>query len=486
MIPGTRFRQNLSIEARASIAPLRTLASWAAPVFAAIVAVLAGFAVAHEQLEVALLASATLAGLAIFQYLGLPTWCSVLLVTTVAARGISSAIGLPAVADFLHYPVALGFILAAVDRSPRPASRAPGRWLAGLLFVTLLSAIAHPDDPMRTALFLLITGEPLAVLWAMSRWGADRSTMRTMGIVAVLLAVIQLPIGVYQGLTYGWSDPVQGTLAGHGAGHHVLGGLFALGSFVILAAVISGRLSPIVGALGGAVCFGMMIATGSIAITIIAAIAAFAGALFAPASRVQRFRRRRFTTVVVAATLGASGVAFAVLIVPNLLERAESLAFGREPPELELVRERAESDPMTLWLGSGPGTSSSRASLLLIDPEPGSPLQALGLEPTDFGLEIYSTTTSEYGGSVEAAASSALGVIGDLGLLGFVGLIALFVALWRQAGRSSNWLAPAARSAIVMIAAIIFVDNWLEYPEFSVPLAILFGLVVSDAPDGVA
>ena len=79
------------------------------------------------------------------------------------------------------------------------------------------------------------------------------------------------------------------------------------------------------------------------------------------------------------------------------------------------------SDPLTLVLGSGPGTTASRASLLLIGPPQGSPLTFLGLEPTELGMALFvASSNPAYGGSVESAASSALGIIGDLGLVGLV------------------------------------------------------------------
>ena len=66
-----------------------------------------------------------LASLALFRYLRLPAWCSLLLLTAVAARGLRDLLGLPEVVDFLHYPVVLLFALAAADRPPRAASQCP-------------------------------------------------------------------------------------------------------------------------------------------------------------------------------------------------------------------------------------------------------------------------------------------------------------------------------------------------------------------------
>jgi hypothetical protein len=407
-----------------------------------------------------------------------------LLVTAIAARGVRDLLGLPEIVDFLHYPIVLLFALAAADRPPRAPSRAPGRWLGIFFLVVLLSAVAHPDVPMRTALFLIIAGEPLVVIWAIARWGADERTVRAVGIVAVMLALIQIPIGVYQGLAYGWSDAVQGTLQGHGAGSHVLGGLFALALFVVIAAILARRLNPVLGGAYAALCFGMMLATGSMSVLVIATFAAVLEPLTAP-SRPHLGARRgsRLTAVFLVLVVGVSVLVLVGALFPGFYGRVVSLATSNDQPGLEIVSDRATSDPLALLFGSGPGTSASRASLLLVGAKPGSPLEFIGLEPTELGVELrFATSTEGYGGSVESAASSALAVAGDLGLLGLAALGMLFIVMWRRAGKSTSWLAPAGRAALIMVAPLSLIDNWLEYPEFTIPFAILIGLVLSDVP----
>ena len=450
---------------------------------AAALAVLVGVATTGGREQVAILFVGALLALAVFRYLDLPAWCSLVLLTAIAARGLGALLGLPEVVDFLHYPIIVLFALAAADRPPRDASRVPRRWLVIFFLVVLLSAIAHPNDPMRTALFILIAGEPLVVIWAIARWGTGPRTLRAVGVVALLLAAIQIPIGVYQGLTYGWSDPVQGTLSGHGAGTHVLGALFALGSFILIAAILGRRLSPIVGGVGIAVCFGVLLATDSMAVLVVAAIVCGLEAIIGPSRSVRIRGSRRLGTILIALLLGASALALVAVWVPGFYERAARLATSREPAGLAIISELASTDPSVALLGSGPGTSASRASLLLVEPQEGSPLEFIGVEPTDLGLALLAATSDEtQGGSVESAASSALGVVGDLGLVGLIALAMLFLALWRRAGKSRSWLAPAARSGILMVAALSLVDNWLEYPEFALPFAILLGFVISDVP----
>src|SRR3990172_6072263 len=174
-------RGEASPEARAAASKRNEVVSFAILTGAVASALVAGKTTAEGQLQVGLLVVAAVAGLATFRYLGLPAWCSLLLVTSVAARGLGLTLGLPSIADFLHYPVALGLALAALDRPPRSASRGPGRWLTGFLLVVLISSLAHPLNPMRPALFLLIAGEPLVIIWAISRWGTDARTLRIVG-----------------------------------------------------------------------------------------------------------------------------------------------------------------------------------------------------------------------------------------------------------------------------------------------------------------
>jgi hypothetical protein len=478
-----RQTNQLTLEAQVADRPWRASMAVLIMATACVLAIVAGKAAAEGHTQIAILSIGGLASLAVFRYLRLPAWCSLLLLTAVAARGARYALGLPEVVDFLHYPVVLLFALAAADRPPRAGSRAPGRWLLFFFLVVLLSAVAHPDVPTRSVLFLLIAGESLVVIWAITRWGVDESAQHTVGLVAVVLAAIQIPISVYQGLVYGWSDPVQGTLVGHGAGQHVLGALFALALFIVIAAVLARRLSLVIGLLVAALCLGMMLATGSMSVLVIASFAAVLEPVIAPSGpHISMGFSRRVGTVALVGLVGVSGLVLVGALYRGLYERAVSLATSTDQPGLEIVWDRAMSDPLALLLGSGPGTSASRASLLLVDAKPGSPLDFIGLEPTDLGVELrFATTSEEYGGSVESAASSALGVAGDLGLVGLAALVMLFIGIWKRAGRSTSWLAPAGRAALLMVAPLSLLDNWLEYPEFAIPFAILIGFVLSDA-----
>lgn len=448
----------------------------------------AAAAITTDHLDIGLMLGGAAFGLSVIysKRLTLSGWCALMLLATVVARAPRTLLGLPAILEYSHYPVALAFAYAAAARpKPLKARKKSGKWLAVLLILTLASALANASHPMRAIFFIVIVGEPLLVIWSIERWGADELSERRLGMFFVLLMAIQVPIGLWQGLTIGWNDPVQGTLMGHGAGAHVLGGLFALTAIVAAAGVQSHRIPPLFALAGGAVALGMIGAAGAMAVLVLAGISlAIIPLTGTPRSVSTRSPRMRISAVLVA-ILGTFGALyFAQLLLPDITDRATKLISFGAFPETDILEERLRGDPARLVFGSGPGTSGSRASLLLTAPEfeQGSPLAALQLPPTEIGLELRKKddiARQRYGGSAETSASTALGIIGDLGLAGFISVIALFVGIWRRAGRIGSWLAPAIRASICLISLLIFLDNWLEYPEFSIPLAMMIAFGIS-------
>jgi hypothetical protein len=451
--------------------------------------VLAGGIAAQGRVEIAMAIAGGVFGVATLRSFSVVTWCLMLLITTVAMRGVVTALGLPQAFDFLHYPVAAGFGIAALLQPCRPASRRPAAWLLGLLALSALSMLANGSHPLRMAVFIVIVGEPLLVVWALSRFGIGDRDRRRIGMIAVVLAAVQLPIALVQIAGANFGDPVQGTLAGHGAGAHVLGALFAL-ALLIATAAMSARVVAVRTALvAGGVALAMMLATGSMAITVLTALVAPFVPLFvargAPGPAGRSGARGALLAAVAGIILAVAALSLAEAMVPSIYQRADRLITEEEFPEIQMLAERS-NDPGMLLFGSGPGTSASRASILLISAEEqGSPLAALGLEPTEDARRIAATTRAAGGGTAESAGSSALAIIGDLGVLGFVGLAVLFLRIWITAGSSPDPLAPAVRGALVLVAALIFVDSWLEYPEFAVPLAILVGIVLGTRSDDV-
>jgi hypothetical protein len=443
--------------------------------------------IGQDNLLLALLPAMLIVGLVLFADLTLAGWCGLLLLLTVGSRGIVAVLGLPDVFNFIHYPAALAFAVAAAHRPPREQPRLPaGRWMAALILLTTLSSIANWTNPLRGLMFVLIAGEPIIVMWAMQRWGVDEATEARVGGIAFAGLLIQIPLGLWQGNGGGWHDSVQGTLVGHGAGAHVFGGLFALGLFIWLAGVVDGRHSWLSASVVGGVAFGMMSAAGALQVIFLAAAALPAIVLIRPPERagigeedlVGARRGSRTAIALVLVVLVLTAPSWADLVTPGSSSRATRLADPSEFEGVALARERAASNPVQFLLGSGPGTAASRAALLLTPryAKPGSFYNELPIEPTALALE-YSTETKTTGpgGSAESAQSTMLGVIGDLGIVGFVGLIFMLFGVYRASKREGSWLAPAVAAALIMAFGLSFIDNWLEYPEFSIPLATLIG-----------
>jgi len=447
-----------------------------------IAAVAMGLAIGVGQGAGAFLIIALLAAV-LAPVLSLTSWCVLLLVTSIAGRGLVALFDLPALASFLHYPVAAGFAVCVARRPATPASQRIGRWLIGFVTLLTLSMLANGSHPLRAMIFLIISGEPLLVLWAVVRWGPDAGTERRVGLAALALLAIQVPLGLRQGMTLGWTDPVQGTLVGNGAGAHLLGGLFALGLLVAIGASLDRRIPWPISLAVAVVAVGMMIASGANQVLIAVAAALVTLPLTAWSALRGRIGRRLLLGGAVLAILLA---ATALVLMQrtshsgDILARAEGLYRPDQLPEVRLVQERLSRQPLQLVLGSGPGTSASRASILLTPQmlKESSPLAAFRLPPTEDALRIVSRVRVSGGGSAEAIASGTLGVLGDLGLLGLAGLALIVAGLWRQARRSGGWLAVSARGALVMTTILLAVDNWLEYPEYAVPLALLLAFAL--------
>jgi hypothetical protein len=420
--------------------------------------------------------------------LTLTQWCILLLVTSVAGRGLVALLGLPTLVGFLHYPVTVAFAAYATHRPGTPVSRRIGRWLTGLLALLILSMLANGSHPLRAALYLAISGEPLLVLWAVVRWGPHIHVERKVGLGALALLALQIPLGVWQGMKFGWMDPVQGTVVGSGAGAHILGGLFALGLLVVVGAAMDGRVPWPVSLAAGTVAVGMMIAAGANQVVIAVAMAISVLPLIAWSPSHSRSRRR---LLLGGAVLSVVLALTALMIMQranesDIIGRAEGLSRPDQLPETRLTLERFSKHPLQLVFGDGPGTTASRASILLT-PEmlrQSSPLAALRLSPTEEAVRIVSQVRAHYGGSAESVASGTFGIVGDLGLLGLVGLALILAGVWREAGRSRNQLARAARGALLMSAILSFIDNWLEYPEYAVPLALLLAFALQERLPG--
>jgi hypothetical protein len=413
-------------------------------------------------------------------------WAIAIVAIAVAGRAVVVLLGLPPLLAFAHYPASFAFLAAATvhqAQAGRPVFVPALRWLGTLCVLAVLGFVIAPTEPARTLVFLAIFGEPLAIIAALQMSPHSDGDARRVVVTLGPLVALQIPIGLWQGLTKGWGDPVVGTFLGHGAGAHVLGALFALTAFIALAAAKARKIPWLLASAVTVVAFGMMAAADAKQVTFAAATAlAVGGVLDRQAGSTKRRGWRVGAVVVAIGALVAMG-----RFAPGTNQRAVGLL---KPKQLQLVDEaqhRMRSGTLTFVFGSGPGAGASRASILLTSQEmkDSSPLSLLGLGPTPAAIDYVSRTLAPtLGGSAEAFTSSAMSLLVDLGIVGVAAWLVLFFVVWRRLGRSPSWLAGAARLAVVMTGLLASISVWLEYPEFTVPLAVLIGLALPAASTG--
>jgi hypothetical protein len=453
---------------------------------------IAGAAIAVGHLEVAVLLAAAVVGWALYDKVSLRGWVALTLLTSVAIRLPISLLHLPDPLKFLHFPVVVAFAVAAATRPPQDQARPAAHWLLGLVALTGLSMVANLTNPLRALLFMTLLGEPLLVVWAVLRWGADAESQRRVGVLWAALVLVQLPLDLWQFATLGLGDPIAGTLMGSSVGAHQMSSLFALSLLIVVAAILGGKASRAAGLIAGMLVITVLIAADAKQVLISLAVALVAISLVFGRRRSGgsgRSGRSPLSLAMVMAILVASLSMVALgAVYPGIFVRMAALADPSQLPETKLLTDRARSNRLELVFGSGPGTSASRASLLLVDisrlPKD-SPRRLIDLPPTPLGVELAGQSRNgRYGGSAESSAHSILGILGDLGLVGVFALWLLFVLIWKQVRRQGSWLAPAACGALIMTSILIFIDGWLEFPEYALPLAFLLGFALSRTEHG--
>jgi hypothetical protein len=409
--------------------------------------------------------------------LGTWSWVAAALATVLFTRPLTAAGALPATVNFADFPLAAGALAAALIRR-RGWGRAGwlGLWVIGLAAAVALSALVTSGSTLKAVLEFLLYGEPWLIVLALV---ADPPSPRAWRWLAGLLlggALLQVPVALVQWRLYGSSDPVQGTFIGNAAAAHLLGGYLALIALVALSRSLTGRASHNWTLLG-------------LGLLIIPVVADAKQVLFAfPFAFLPLVRR-----VSPARLAGVAGIllvgAFAVAqmgptkVAVRIIEASGS-GHSQKLETVELIREELLRGPLRFSLGIGPGTTVSRVALLasggLVKDD--SPIASLGLELSPITTRIildprWNLSTAS---SFQSAMSSTIGLIGDLGLAGTLAYGGLLVVLWRRLGRTGSANAAGARGALVLLAVLGVVANWWEQPAFTIPLAVVAGLTLTD------
>jgi hypothetical protein len=405
-------------------------------------------------------------------------------VAAVALPGLANLGLLPAVAGFLDIPLAWAAWIGALLRARRGPSRAGGLTLAGpigaLAAAVTLSSIFHPVEPQRAVAYFLLLGEPFALVGASAdALGRQRSDL--FWRVWFALALVQLPIALWQALTIGPADPVQGTLYGKGAGAHLLGGILTLCSLVLLSRPSS--LPPWAVATVPFM-WGTALLADAKTPLLAGAAGALAWTLWAPSQRSAAWRRRIAVALASAALLASTLYLYpAGQVARAFLEAAREGRWGKLVVASSLWG-RMSAEPSAFLFGLGPARTVSRASFMTTDLllKPASPVRLLGLAPSQIAVDVQAAIDWRLGRqaltSFNSAQSSALGLFGDLGAVGLAvygWMVWQVVAALRRRSGSSG--AVFAGWMMFLVLGIVF--DWWEEPPFTLYLALVTGLVLS-------
>jgi hypothetical protein len=394
-------------------------------------------------------------------------------------------------ANFVHYPLVLVVALLAAAESP---AGAPGRrplelGVLSLLAVALVSWLINGGDLLRPFLDWLVFAEPLLVIYAIMLMPQVPARAGFLWALALGLLFAQLPLAVYQGTRFGFSDPVQGIFIGLGSGAHVAGAVSLVGSLACTARGLSKRKpAAVVAWLTGAVALFSVAYIADAKQVIMAWIPALL--LLLAASTRQR------ATWVLAGLPILVVVLLAFLEPPSALQRAFdwnliSQGAAGKLNAFSVIAERLSSSWVEWLIGLGPGNSVSRVATMGLDAfvKHDSPVYLLGLGPAATTVELWNLTASNplyASSSVWSFVSSWLGLLGDLGLAGMAAYLASVAAVWARLRGRVGWEPAAARSAQQMMILLAFLYSWLEEPGYTVMAALVIGLGCLSAVRGPA
>ena len=387
----------------------------------------------------------------------------------------------PELFNFFHFPLVLVTALVATLESGTRSTlqRNLGFGLIGLLGTCLLSWIIGGGQLIRPLLDWLVICEPFLLIHAILAQPPDPRSLRALWGLSLAFPFIQLPLAVYQALTLGLGDPVQGLFVGMVAGSHVTGAVALLGSLLCMAraAIASKAKARPLWLVGVAVLFIVAVLADAKQV-----IVAFFPAM---ALLLLGHLRLHWTRTIMALAVLA-GVILGAFSYYRPLQAALDWAFISRGlfgklQAFGVIASRLSSKAGGWIFGLGPGNSVSRVALMGMEGyiKPNSPVRLLGLNAAKTTLELWNLTYSNWqsaASSVWTSISSWLGLLGDLGLAGCALYLWMTWRLWRSLNSDAGWQSRLARAVLLMSMLLGFTYSWLEEPCFMLPAALIVGL----------
>jgi hypothetical protein len=376
-------------------------------------------------------------------------------------------------APYLEIPLVwVGFTLALVTTRPTGLARRLVGGLAALFACVVVSTLVSGAEPQRAVFYFCLLAEPFAAVATLLLCPPTKQTRDAILVSLIALLAIQIPVSLAQFALHGQGDSVQGTFVGSLAGAHLLGAAAALGAFWIFSRGGSPwRYSIVV----GLACLPLISGSKQI-------ILALPILLLVQTSR--SWVQWGIRAAAIAVLIGV------LVLTPTLnqtygVTRIGETLNGQTSKEkyAEQVVEKSFDDPVSVGFGQGPAMTVSRAAYLSVDPlvKTDSPIELLHIHPAALTIQLGALDPSIVS-SFDSAVSSAVGVFGDLGLAGTLVYAWIFIGLYAAARRSGSREAGGAMAGLALMAVLGFVADWWEEGPFTVLVAILVGLALTD-PD---
>jgi hypothetical protein len=390
----------------------------------------------------------------------------------------------PSLLNFCHFPLVLGAAALAVVKpsaAPHPAAKQLGAGVLGMLVICLLSWLVGGGEPARPFFTWLVFCEPFLLVYAILRCPPPRPVAGRIWSTILGLAAIQFVLGLYQSVTIGTGDTVQGTFIGQGAGAHISGAICLTG---VMIAVARSPHEPRPMAK-----FAWLAVAGLLFLIPILGDANQATVAFLPGVGIIFLSSRNLKpSRLILPGLGVLAVVCAgFLFYPPLQRLADQDILSRgirgKTEAIAWVAEVMSHSPAGWVLGLGPGNTVSRVALLSVGAtvRGDSPIRLLGLKMAPITSDLLLKTKNNWmyaSSSAWSGISSWLGLLGDLGIAGVALYLWIVYLLWFAIRADSGWPAGVGRASILMAGLLGGLYSWLEEPGYTLVAATVISLAL--------
>lgn len=396
------------------------------------------------------------------------------LATAIFPRVIT-AVGAPAVTNFLHFAFIIAIITLLIPKIQSYAAKKIAFGLLGLLGLIAFSALVNSGGVINVILDFLLLAEPFMLLLAIVSIRMSRHRVEQFEFSLIFFAVIHITFAYFQffvlGLGHDDPDQIKGVFLGMGAGHHV-GGAVALtaGTYIF----ISSKVCSIwVRAFTTIACFGEVVLSDAKQVLAVFFVA-LVSMIFIKLNNIGKVLHYFVITIVAIGVLiwVAKTIfpALALILDSDRLTEGLNTKFSVFP-----IIASYYNSSLNWFFGLGPGHTIGRLGWLI--PDYKEYLQPLGVTTTpvfDFIFNFQEQnyfTNSKTGSSFYSPLFSWAGVWGDLGVLGLGAYLYLWCLVWFQ-------LCLDDLSKFFLITIFIFgiVFSWMEEPGYMLFVISLIGL----------